>query len=106
LNKWKSSVPITTTLQPVQTKIFQVEDFKSLTFTKQEALIPTTNNWINVLLWLLVKSSNTVCGVVSRRSIDVGKKYYKNQAHSDHQKNNCFVETHTIGGSGENLTGK
>ncbi|MGK0532026.1 exosporium protein D [Bacillus sp. 'calajunan'] len=34
-----------------------------------------------------------------------GKKYYKNQSHSDHQKNNCFVETHTIGGSGENLNG-
>ncbi|HFJ9496222.1 TPA: exosporium protein D, partial [Bacillus cereus] len=34
-----------------------------------------------------------------------GKKYYKNQAHSDHQKNNCFVETHTIGGSGVNLNG-
>ncbi|TKI81744.1 exosporium protein D [Bacillus mycoides] len=33
------------------------------------------------------------------------KKYYKNQSHSDHQKNNCFVETHTIGGSGENLNG-
>ena len=32
----KSSRPITTTLQPVQTKIFQVEDFQSLTFTKQE----------------------------------------------------------------------
>ncbi|HDV8362701.1 TPA: exosporium protein D [Bacillus cereus] len=34
-----------------------------------------------------------------------GKKYYKNQAHSDHQKNNCFVETHIIGGSGVNLNG-
>lgn len=34
-----------------------------------------------------------------------GKKYYKNQSHSDRQKNNCFVETHTIGGSGENLNG-
>lgn len=34
-----------------------------------------------------------------------GKKYYKNQPHSDHQKNNCFVETHTISGSGENLNG-
>lgn len=34
-----------------------------------------------------------------------GKKYYKNQSHSDHQKNNCFVETHTIGGSGENSNG-
>ena len=32
----RSSVPITTILQPVQTKIFQVEDFQSLTFTKQE----------------------------------------------------------------------
>ena len=32
----RSSVPITTTLQPVQTKIFQVEDFQSLTLTKQE----------------------------------------------------------------------
>ena len=32
----RSSVPITTTLQPVQTKIFQVEDFQGLTLTKQE----------------------------------------------------------------------
>ena len=32
----RSSIPITTTLQPVQTKIFQVEDFQSLTLTKQE----------------------------------------------------------------------
>ncbi|HEB4951878.1 exosporium protein D [Bacillus thuringiensis] len=36
---------------------------------------------------------------------DGSKKYYKNPSHSDHQKNNCFVETHTIGGSGENLNG-
>lgn len=34
-----------------------------------------------------------------------GKKYYKNQSHSNHQQNNCFVETHTIAGSGTNLTG-
>ena len=31
-----SNRPITTTLQPVQTKIFQVEDFQSLTLTKHE----------------------------------------------------------------------
>ncbi len=34
-----------------------------------------------------------------------GKKYYKNQSLSDHQQDNCFVETHTIAGSGANLNG-
>jgi len=34
-----------------------------------------------------------------------GKKYYKNQSHSNNQKNNCFIETHTIAGSAENANG-
>ncbi|KEK25713.1 exosporium protein D [Bacillus gaemokensis] len=36
-----------------------------------------------------------------------GKKIYKKryQSHSHHQKDNCFVETHTIAGTGTNLTG-
>ncbi|PEM53562.1 exosporium protein D, partial [Bacillus wiedmannii] len=34
-----------------------------------------------------------------------GKKYYKNQSHSNDQKNNCFIETHTITGSAENANG-
>lgn len=34
-----------------------------------------------------------------------GKKYYKKQSHSDDQKNNCFIETHTIAGSAENANG-
>ncbi|PER99189.1 exosporium protein D [Bacillus cereus] len=34
-----------------------------------------------------------------------GKKCYKNHSHSLPQNNNCFVETHTIAGSGTNLTG-
>ncbi len=34
-----------------------------------------------------------------------GKKYYKNQSHSNDQKNNCFIETHTIAGSAENENG-
>ncbi|HDR6311627.1 TPA: exosporium protein D [Bacillus cereus] len=34
-----------------------------------------------------------------------GKKYYKKQSYSNHQKANCFIETHTISGSGANLTG-
>ncbi|HFK1683252.1 MULTISPECIES: exosporium protein D [Bacillus] len=36
-----------------------------------------------------------------------GKKYYKKQEnfHSYHSTNNCFIDTHTIAGFGENLTG-
>ncbi|MEB9553341.1 exosporium protein D [Bacillus cereus] len=36
-----------------------------------------------------------------------GKKYYKKQerSHSYKPTNNCFIDTHTIAGFGENLTG-
>ncbi|EDX67760.1 MULTISPECIES: hypothetical protein [Bacillus] len=32
-----------------------------------------------------------------------GKKYYKNRSYSHHQKDNCFIKTHTISGSNSAL---
>ena len=49
----RSNVPITTTLQPVQTKIFQVEDFQSLTLTKQEGSTSVVSLFVQNILYML-----------------------------------------------------
>lgn len=61
-----STSPINTILQPAQTKIFQVEDFQSLTLTKQEG--PTS------LVSLFVQKTFCICCNENNDSCD---EYYK-----------------------------
>ncbi|MGQ0417535.1 hypothetical protein ACT4UL_22575, partial [Bacillus sp. HC-TM] len=57
----RSSLPITTTLQPVQTKIFQVEDFQSLTFTKQEGPASVVSLFIQKTFCICCNDNNDSC---------------------------------------------
>ncbi len=49
------------TLQPVQTKIFQVEDFQSLTFTKQEGPASVVSLFIQKTFCICCNDSNDLC---------------------------------------------
>ena len=57
----RSSIPITTTLQPVQTKIFQVEDFQSLTLTKQEGPTSIVSLFVQKTFCICCNDSNDSC---------------------------------------------
>ncbi|WP_182813795.1 exosporium protein D, partial [Bacillus sp. ME78] len=57
----RSNVPITTTLQPVQTKIFQVEDFQSLTLTKQEGSTSVVSLFVQKTFCICCNDNNDSC---------------------------------------------
>ncbi|HHT7240281.1 MULTISPECIES: exosporium protein D [Bacillus] len=82
--------PITATIATGETRILQVENFESLTLTNNT----TTSSDIGIFI------QKTFCICCSDRN-----DYYKEQSHSLNQKSNCFIETHTIAGSGTTSTG-
>lgn len=56
-----SNIPITTTLQPVQTKIFQVEDFQSLTLTKHEGSVSAVSLFVQKTFCICCNNQGDSC---------------------------------------------
>jgi len=82
--------PITATIATGETRILQVENFESLTVTNN------TNTSSNIGIFI----QKTFCICCNDHN-----DYYKEQSRSLNQKDNCFIETHTIAGSGPPSTG-
>ncbi|MGN4808840.1 exosporium protein D [Bacillus cereus group sp. MYBK108-2] len=83
-----SRLPITVTIVAGETRVFQVEDFHSLTLTN--------NTNINSNIGIFIQKTFCIC---CNNQNDSRNKYYKEQSNSHYQKNNCFIETHTVAGS-------
>ncbi|MEQ3595223.1 exosporium protein D [Bacillus albus] len=81
-------LPITVTLVAGETKVFQVEDFHSLTLTN--------NTNINSNISIFIQKTFCIC---CNNQNDYCKKYYNEPSYSHCQKDNCYIETHTIAGS-------
>ncbi|MGY0011358.1 exosporium protein D [Bacillus anthracis] len=88
-----SRIPITVTIVAGETRGFQVEDFQSLTLTN--------NTNINSSIGIFIQK--TFC-IFCNNQNDSRNKYYKEQSNSHYQKDNCFIETHTVAGSGTTPT--
>ncbi|MEN1936151.1 exosporium protein D [Paenibacillus sp. 102] len=84
----RSRIPITVTISASENRIFQVEDFQSLTLTN--------NTNIDSAIGIFIQKTFCIC---CNNQNDNRKKYYKEQSYSHYQKDNCFIETHTIAGS-------
>ncbi|MCU5105638.1 exosporium protein D [Bacillus cereus] len=84
----KSRIPITVTIVAGETRGFQVEDFQSLTLTN--------NTNINSSISIFIQKTFCIC---CNNQNDSPNKYYKEQSNSHYQKDNCFIETHTVAGS-------
>ncbi|ARJ22118.1 exosporium protein D [Bacillus sp. ISL-8] len=82
--------PITATIATGETRIFQVENFEGLTVTNN------TNTSSDI--GIFIQKTFCIC-------CDDQNDYYAEQSHSLNQKSNCFIETHTIAGSGTSSTG-
>lgn len=82
--------PITATIASGETRILQVENFESLTLTN--------NNNTSSDIGIFIQKTFCIC-------CDDQNDYYAEQSHSLNQKSNCFIETHTIAGSGTSSTG-
>ncbi|MDM5193580.1 exosporium protein D [Bacillus hominis] len=83
-----SRLPITVTIVAGETKVFQVEDFHSLTLTN--------NTNINSNISIFIQKTFCIC---CNNQNDYCKKDYKEPSYSHCQKDNCYIETHTIAGS-------
>ncbi|TXR76958.1 exosporium protein D [Bacillus sp. AR8-1] len=79
-----SHIPIITTLVPGETKVFQVENFQSLTFTN--------NNKKSSFITIFIKKTFCICCT-------------NQNDYSKNQKGTYFIETHTIAGSQTNSNG-
>lgn len=88
-----SRIPITVTIVAGETRGFQVEDFQSLTLTN--------NTNINSSIGIFIQKTFCIC---RNNQNDSRNKYYKEQSNSHYQKDNCFIETHTVAGSGTTPT--
>jgi len=84
----KSRIPITVTIVAGETRGLQIEDFQSLTLTN--------NTNINSSIGIFIQKTFCIC---CNNQNDSRNKYYKEQSNSHYQKDNCFIETHTVAGS-------
>ncbi|KAB2451739.1 exosporium protein D [Bacillus sp. CH126_4D] len=82
-----SRLPINVTIVAGETRVFQVEDFHSLTLTN--------NTNINSNIGIFIQKTFCIC---CNNQNDYCKKYYNEPSYSHRQKNNCYIETHTIAG--------
>ena len=86
----RSNVPITTTLQPVQTKIFQVEDFQSLTLTKQEGSTSVVSLFVQkhsvyavtiITIHVINITTNVIDRLITRRTLYIKGSSLFNSPH-------------------------
>ncbi|HDR7317523.1 exosporium protein D [Bacillus toyonensis] len=83
-----SRLPITVTIVAGETRVFQVEDFHSLTLTN--------NTNINSNIGIFIQKTFCIC---CNNQNDSRNKDYKELSYSHCQKENCYIETHSIAGS-------